>query len=111
MWKMLQQKKPKDYVIATGKTYSIKYFINLATKYLNLKTKWLGKGLNERLINLKNNKVIIKINPKLFRPSEVNLLNGDFSLANRDLNWHPKTNLEELVKIMIDDEIKYYKKY
>ena len=70
-----------------------------------------GKGLNERLINLKNNKVIIKINPKLFRPSEVNLLNGDFSLAKRDLNWHPKTNLEELVKIMIDDEIKYYKKY
>ena len=109
MWKMMQQKKPNDYVISTGKTYNIKYFINLATKYLGLKTKWTGKGLNEKLINLANKKVIIKINPKLFRPAEVNILRGNSSLARKKLNWSPKINLKNLVKIMIDDEIKYYK--
>ena len=56
MWKMLQQKKPKDFVISTGKTYDIKHFINISTDYLGLKTKWIGKGLNEKLINLKNKK-------------------------------------------------------
>ena len=109
MWKMLQQKKPKDYVVSTGKTYSIKYFINLATKYLGLKTKWVGKGLNEKLINLANKQVIIKINPKFFRPAEVNILKGNSSLARKNLKWSPKINLKNLVKIMIDDEIKYYK--
>ena len=76
-------KKPNDYVISTGKTYNIKYFINLATKYLGLKTKWTGKGLNEKLINLANKKVINKINPKLFRPAEVNILRGNSSLARK----------------------------
>ena len=108
MWKMLQQKKPKDYVISTGKTYNIKFFINLATNYLGLKTKWIGKGLNEKLINLTNKKTIIKINPKLFRPAEVNILRGNSYLAKKDLKWYPKTDLKSLVKIMIDDEIKYY---
>ena len=101
-------KKPKDYVISTGKTYSIKYFINLVTNYLGIKTKWIGRGINEKLINLKNNKVIVKINPKLFRPSEVNILKGDSSLAKKDLGWHPKTDLKKLVKIMIDEELKNY---
>lgn len=110
MWKMLQQKKPKDFVISTGKTYSIKYFINLSTNYLGLKTKWVGKGINEKLINVKNKKIIIKINSKLFRPSEVNLLKGNSLLAKRELGWSPKTNLKKLVKIMIDEEIKYYNK-
>ncbi len=110
MWKMLQQKKPKDYVISTGKTFSIKYFINLATNYLNMKTKWIGKGLNEKLINIENKKTIIKINPKLFRPAEVNLLRGNSLLAKKELKWSPKTSLGKLVKIMVDDELKYYKK-
>ncbi len=110
MWKILQRKKPSDYVIATGKTYSIKYFINLATKYLKMNVKWVGKGLNEKLINKDNNKTIIKINPKFFRPSEVNILIGDCSKAKNELKWKPKVNLNELVKIMIDEEIEYYKK-
>ncbi len=110
MWKMLQQKKPKDYVISTGKTFSIKYFINLATNYLNMKTKWIGKGLSEKLINIENKKTIIKINPKLFRPAEVNLLRGNSSLAKKELKWSPKTSLGKLVEIMVDDELKYYKK-
>ena len=108
MWKMLQQKKAKDYVISTGKTYSIKYFINLVTNYLGIKTKWVGKGINEKLVNLKNKRVIVKINPKLFRPSEVNILKGNSSLAKKELDWHPRTDLKKLVKIMIDEELKYY---
>ncbi len=109
MWKMLQQKKPDDYVISTGNSYTIKEFINLTTKYLNLETKWVGKGIKEKLINKKNNKILIKINPKFFRPAEVNFLNGDCSKAKKKLKWRPKTDLKKLVKIMVDDEINYYK--
>ena len=108
MWKMLQQKKPDDYVVSTGRTYSIKDFINLCTDYLELKTKWTGEGLNEKLINLKNNKIIVKISPKYFRPAEVDLLIGDSSKAKKILKWQPKTNLKNLVKIMLDQEIKYF---
>ena len=108
MWKMLQNKKPRDYVVSTGKTYSVKQFIDESTKYLKLKTKWIGKGLNQKLINQDNNKVIIKINKKYFRPSEVNYLRGDSSRAQKELKWKPKTNLKKLVKIMIDEEIKNF---
>ena len=111
MWLMLQKKSPEDYVISTGKTYSIKDFINKAVKILNLKTKWVGKGLNEKLINIKNQKIIIKINPKFFRPSEVNMLRGNSSKAKKKLKWIPKTNLDDLIKIMIKDELKFYKNY
>ena len=110
MWKMLQQNKPEDYVIATGKTYSIKYFINLATKILKIKTKWVGSGLNERLINLKNKKVIIKINKKFFRPAEVNYLRGNYSKAKKILKWKPKINLKELIKIMLKSDLKNHAK-
>ena len=107
MWKMLQQKKPDDFVISTGKTYSIKEFINKCTSYLGLKTRWTGKGINEKLINSKNKKTIIKINPKYFRPTEVDLLIGDSSKAKKLLKWRAKTDLDKLVKIMMDEEIKY----
>ena len=106
---MLQKKKPTDYVISTGKTYSVKQFIDEATKYLNLKTKWIGKGINQKLINKENNKLIIKINKKFFRPTEVNYLKGDSSKAQRELKWKPKTDLKKLVKIMIDEELRFSK--
>ena len=70
--------------------------------------KWIGHGLKEKLVFKNNNKVIIKINPKFFRPSEVNILIGNSSKAKKKLNWTPKTNLKELIKIMIDEEKKYY---
>ncbi len=110
MWKMLQVKKASDYVIATGKTYTIKKFIDIATKYLNMDVKWIGKGLNEKLIDNRNKKIIIKINPKFFRPSEVNLLVGNPAKAKRELGWKPKTDLKKLIKIMIDEELRYYNK-
>jgi GDPmannose 4,6-dehydratase len=90
MWKMLQLKKPNDYVIATGKSYSVKDFINECVKILNLKTKWFGKGLNEKLINIENNKTLISIDKKFFRPSEVDNLKGDYKKAKKDLKWKPK---------------------
>ena len=105
MWKMLQQNKPEDFVIATEKTYSVKTFINLVTSKLGLKTKWIGKGLKEKLINKENNQIIIKINPKYFRPSEVNYLKGDCKKAKKILNWKNNTSLEDLVNIMVDYEI------
>ena len=110
MWKMLQRKKPDDYIISTGKTYSIKDFINFATSYLGMDVKWVGKGLKEKLVYKKSKKTLIKINPKFFRPSEVNILIGDSSKAKKDLKWMPKTDLKKLIKIMIDDEIKFYVK-
>jgi GDPmannose 4,6-dehydratase len=107
MWKMLQMKRPDDYVISTGKTYSIKDFINKATKYLKMNVVWTGKGLNEKLINKNSNQTIIRINPKFFRPAEVNILIGDSKKAQKKLKWKPNTNLDQLIKIMIDDELKF----
>ena len=107
MWKMLQMKRPDDYVISTGKTYSIKDFINKATKYLKMNVTWKGTGLNEKLINKNSNKTIIKINPKFFRPAEVNILIGNSKKAQKKLKWKPNTNLDQLIKIMIDDELKF----
>lgn len=110
MWLMLQRKTPKDYVVSTGKTYSVKDFIDLVVEYLNLKTRWVGKGINQRLINKKNNKTLLKISKKYFRPAEVNILLGDSAKVRKELKWKARTNLKQLVKIMVDDEMKNYSK-
>lgn len=106
MWKMLQQKKPNDYVIATNKTATVKEFINQVLNYLDFKYKWIGKGENEKALNLKNKKIIIKINKKYFRPAEVNFLRGNYNKAKKFLKWEPKTNLKNLVYLMVDSEKK-----
>jgi GDPmannose 4,6-dehydratase len=109
MWNMLQLKKPDDYVIASGKNYSVKDFINECVKILKLKTKWVGKGLNEKLINKENNKTIISVDKKFFRPSEVDNLKGNYKKANKDLKWTPKTNFSKLVKLMLFSDLDYIK--
>ena len=106
MWKMMQNKIPKDYVIATGQNHSVKDFINMTTKILNLKTQWVGKGLNEKLINKLNKKIIIEIDKKYFRPTEVENLKGNYLKAKKDLKWKPKTNFKNLVKMMIEADLK-----
>ena len=103
MWKMLQKKEPDDYVISSGKSYSVKEFINLTAKELKLNIIWKGKGLKE--IGYLNKKPIIKIDKKYFRPLEVNHLKGDFSKAKKILNWNPKQSLKTLINNMIDFEI------
>lgn len=109
MWKMLQQKNPEDFVIATGNTYSIKEFINEILKILKIEGKWIGKGLNEKLVDQKTKKVLIRINKKFFRPAEVNFLKGNSKKAKTKLNWKIKVGLKELVKIMLEEEIKHLK--
>jgi GDPmannose 4,6-dehydratase len=106
MWLMLQQKKPDDYVIGTGKSHSIKQFINQVCKNLDLKIKWVGKKKNERAINILNSKTIIRINKKYYRPSEVNFLKADFNKAKKKLKWSSKTSFKKLVEIMVESEIK-----
>ncbi len=107
---MLNQKKPGDFVIATGKTYSIKDFVNEVTKNLKMKVKWKGNGLNEKLFLKNKNKAIIKINRKLFRPSEVNYVRGDITKAKKILKWKPKITFKKIIKIMVTEELKFLKK-
>ena len=106
MWKMLQLKKADDFVIATGKTHSIKELIDIATKYLNLNVKWVGSGLKLRLINNGNNQTIIKINKKFFRPVEVNSTKGNIEKAVKILKWKPKITFKKLVRLIIEEELK-----
>jgi len=102
MWKMLQQKKPDDYVVGTGKTSTVKEFVNLTCSELKLKTKWLIKKNKAQLINLENKKVIIESNDtKHLRPSEVDFLKADISKVKQKLKWKPKTDIKKLVKIMV----------
>jgi GDPmannose 4,6-dehydratase len=104
MWKMLQQKKPKDYVISSGKQYSVKYFVYLVSQELGMKITWKGKGKNEK--GYLNNKVIISVDKKYFRPAEVNSLLGDSSKAKKELKWKSYYDIYSLVKEMVTDELK-----
>ena len=106
-WRILQQKKAEDFVIATGNAYSVKQFINLSAKILNLNIKWKGKGLNEKcyLINGRKKELIIKVDKKYFRPNEVHYLRGNASKALRSLNFKPKYSFLELVEDMIKHDL------
>ena len=108
MWKILQYKKPDDFVICTGKQYSIRHFINMVSKELGMKLKWRGKGLNEKAFDEKN-KCIIECREKYFRPAEVDTLKGDASKAKKLLKWKPKHNIHSLIKDMISYELAFHK--
>jgi GDPmannose 4,6-dehydratase len=105
MWKMLQRKKPDDFVIATGQQYSVKEFINFTAKELDILIQWKGKGVNEK--GYWNNKCIIEIDKQYFRPTEVNSLKGDSSKARRILGWKPNISIKSLIKEMIEFENSY----
>jgi len=105
MWKILQQKKPDDYVIATGVQYSIKEFINLTSKKLGMKISWRGKGINQKAYD-KNGNVIIQCDKNYFRPLDVNTLLGDARKAKKKLKWKPKENIHTLIDEMINHELK-----
>ena len=112
-WKILQQKKPDDYVIATGKTTSVRDFVNECCKYLNFKIKWIGTGVKEKayLINGKKRELIIKVDKKYYRPLEIDYLKGDPRKAFKNLNYKLKHNLKDLVKDMLDSDIQKTKKF
>ena len=104
MWKILQQKKADDFVIATGKQYSVKEFANLTMKELGIKYSWKGSGINEKCLD-QFGKVIIQCDPAYYRPLEVDTLLGDSSKARKILKWKPKINIKMLVKEMVNSEI------
>ena len=111
-WRILQQPKPDDFVIATGKAHSVKQFVNIASKLLNFKIVWQGKGLNEKgyLIKGKKKELIIKVDKKYFRPNEVDFLRGNSKKAFKILKFKPKFTFNALVKDMIKSDLKLAQK-
>ena len=105
MWKMLQQKTPKDYVISTGRQYSVKDFVNLVLEELNIKHVWKGKGIKTKCFDNKGNCIVV-CDKAYYRPLEVETLLGDSRKAKKDLNWSPKINIKSLVKEMVYLELK-----
>jgi GDPmannose 4,6-dehydratase len=110
MWKILQHKKPDDYVVATGKSTSVKSFVEKSFRIVNIKIGWKGDGINQRGYDLKTKKTLIEIDKNYFRPNEVHSLRGDFSKAKRVLGWKPKNNLDKMIKEMVYADIKKIKK-
>ena len=106
MWKMLQSKKPDDYVIATGKNYSVRYFIEKCFKEIKVNLDWKGKGVKEIGIDRKTKKILVKVDRSYFRPSEVYNLRGDSNKALKILKWKPIITLENLIKEMLAEDIK-----
>ena len=100
MWSMLQQDEPDDYVIATGKQYSVREFVEASAPYFGMNVVWEGDGLNEVGIDKNSGRTIIKVNPKYFRPAEVETLLGDATKAKEKLGWEPKISFKQLVEDM-----------
>jgi GDPmannose 4,6-dehydratase len=111
MWLMLQADKPDDYVVATNETHTVREFVEETAQNLNMEIVWEGKGISERGIDKNTGKVIIEIDPKYFRPAEVDLLIGDYSKAKKILKWEPQTRFCELVKLMTEADFEDQKKY
>jgi GDPmannose 4,6-dehydratase len=110
MWKMMQQPKPDDYVLATGETHSNREFVEIACECLNIPLKWKGKGMEEVGIDTNSEKEIIKIHPRYLRPAEVEFLIGDASKARKHLKWKPSVTFAELVKLMVENDLKLAEK-
>lgn len=106
MWLMLQQTEPDDYILATNETHSVREFIEECCELLGINLAWRGKGIDEVGIDKNTNKEIIRIDPYFFRPSEVDILLGDYSKARRKLGWKPKVKFRELVKLMVEHDVK-----
>lgn len=100
MWLMLQQETPEDYVIATGEQYSVKEFVEKAAPYFGMNIVWEGEGLNEIGIDTYTNNVVVRVDPKYFRPAEVETLLGDATKAKNQLGWEPKISFDELIEDM-----------
>ena len=100
-WLMLQQAEPEDFVIATGEQHSVREFVELAGAQLGMRIEWQGAGVDEQGIDAQNGRTVIKIDPRYFRPTEVDTLLGDATKARQKLGWRPQTSFEELVKEMV----------
>jgi GDPmannose 4,6-dehydratase len=105
MWRMLQCDRPDDYVVATGETHSVRKFAELVFARLGMPLRWQGEGVDEKGIEVNTGKTVIEIDPRYFRPAEVDLLLGDAAKAKRELGWEPKTSFSELVEMMTDADL------
>lgn len=108
MWLILQKETPDDYVLATGETHTVREFVIEAYRHIGVELEWSGSGPNEQAIDKQTGKVIVKIDPKFYRPSEVELLLGNPAKAKKELKWEPVVKFKELVKIMVDYDLKHY---
>ena len=107
MWKILQKDEPEDYVIATGETTSVRDFVRIAFKYVDIDLKFEGEGVEEVGIDTKTGKIVVRVNPDFFRPTEVDKLLGDPTKAIKKLNWNPRsTTLEQMIEEMINEDLK-----
>jgi GDPmannose 4,6-dehydratase len=105
MWRMMQAEKPDDYVIATGQTHAVREFCEAAFAYVDLPLTWQGEGLDEKGIG-PDGRVLVEIDPRFFRPAEVDVLQGDASKAQRELGWKPTVGFHQLVRMMVDADLK-----
>ena len=111
MWLMLQQEKPEDFVIATGEQHTVREFCTLAFKYAGIELDWQGEGLAEKGIDKNTGKVLVEVDPKYFRPAEVQTLLGDPTKARTVLGWNPrKTSFDELVRLMVESDKQFVRK-
>ena len=105
MWLMLQADVPDDYVVSSGSNKSVKEFVNAAFQVIDIDIIWRGSGEDEVGLCSKNNDILVKVNPKFYRPSEVQTLLGDFSKISNKLGWKPKVSFENLVAMMVKSEL------
>lgn len=110
MWRILQQDTPRDYVLATGVTTTIRDFCKMAFSEIGIELEFIGNGVDEKGIDKATGKVLIEVDPRYFRPTEVDLLLGDSSKARKELGWEPKYNLASLIKEMVEEDLKEAKK-
>lgn len=106
MWRILQQDTPQDYVIATGETHTVREFVELSFKEVGIKIEWKGTGVEEKGCDKKTGKILVDINPRYFRPTEVELLWGDPSKAEKELNWKRKVDFKGLIHMMVESDLK-----
>ena len=109
-YKIITAKQPDDFILATGKSHSIKEFCELTAKILEIDLIWEGKGSETKGINRKNGSVIIEMDKTFYRPADVDYLIGNAKKANTELNWFPKTELKKLIEIMVNFEVTLHKK-
>ena len=105
MWKILQHDKAEDFVLATGKSFTVRKFCEIAFKQIDITLEWVGKGINELGKDTRNGKVLVEIDKRYFRPTEVDYLEGDASKAKEKLNWSPKISLESMISEMVQSDI------
>jgi len=106
MWRILQQKKPDDFVLATGKSFTVRKFVELAFKEVEIKILWRGKGLNEVGYDSVSKKILVQIDKRYFRPNEVDHLLGDYKKSKKILKWEPKITLKKMIREMVDYDLK-----